>query len=232
MSGGERRRLIETMLWEAERGIDLLDEHAQRLAAGLARCGVSAEDIPDKAQLLQAVETRLSASTEYPRTRVRMVYDPCHAADCLDRAEFRIEEAQPRNISRVGIIEFAGAKYSCKWEDRRIFSDLHRRFPGFDEIILTRGGLITDGSWTNIYWIPDNLGSARPLTPALPLLRGTRRARLLALGQLVPADLSWPQLRRRGGLIGFINALNPPGSLNEIPVTDIIELAPSEPTAH
>jgi branched-subunit amino acid aminotransferase/4-amino-4-deoxychorismate lyase len=168
MSGGERRRLIETMLWEAERGIDLLDEHAQRLATGLARCGVSAEDIPDKAQLLQAVETRLSASTEYPRTRVRMVYDPCHAADCLDRAEFRIEEAQPRNISRVGIIEFAGAKYSCKWEDRRIFSDLHRRFPGFDEIILTRGGLITDGSWTNIYWIPDNLGSARPLTPALP----------------------------------------------------------------
>jgi branched-subunit amino acid aminotransferase/4-amino-4-deoxychorismate lyase len=223
-------RLIETMLWN--RGVELLDEHYRRFARSLILSGVSPGDVPDLEAFAEAVEQAAAAGMAREDEdsggllKLRMVYDPVLPPDQILPGRITAEPFVPRRIWRVGIIELPAAEYGMKREDRRLFAQLHRRHPGFDEIIITRRGLLTDGTWTNLYY---RAGSGPILTPDPPLLAGTRRERLIREGKITPAALRWDQVRVRKGAIGFINALNPPGSLGEIAPEFIVELGTAEP---
>ncbi len=242
------RRLIETMLWKPDGGIELLEEHYSRFCGSLRRCGITGKDIPREAVFARAIRgaaTSFLAKTEGGNAgssggpdrpddsclRLKLLYDPDGPREELLCGI----EAQPfvqRRIRRVGRIDIPGADYSLKWENRSLFTDLHRRFPGFDEIIITRSGALSDGTWTNLFYLPGPPESGASLpsrlhpaaTPDSPLLKGARRQRLLRQGELYERHLTWEEITGTPGVVGFINALNPPGALGYAAHEDIVAL--------
>lgn len=73
-------------------------------------------------------------------------------------------------------------EYSYKYSDRkkieRFYSEAKEE--GFDDVLFLRGGMVMDTSISNIAFFDGNSW----ITPMFPLLRGTKRARLIESGFL------------------------------------------------
>lgn len=65
--------------------------------------------------------------------------------------------------------------YNYKYSNRACFDKHMKNHPGFDGILIVKNGLITDTSFSNIVFYDGK----RWITPSTPLLKGTKRARLL-----------------------------------------------------
>jgi 4-amino-4-deoxychorismate lyase len=90
----------------------------------------------------------------------------------------------PRIIHSLQLVYDEDIDYSFKFEDRSRIETLKHK-TGADEILIVKNGLITDTSFSNIVFFDGR----RYLTPSIPLLRGTRRARLLSEGRIEEAHL-------------------------------------------
>ena len=90
-----------------------------------------------------------------------------------------------KSIGRLALAERPDLTYPHKWADRRAFAALLTEHPTADEVIITHNGYLTDTTIANIalfdgwQWV----------TPARPLLPGTRRAQLVGAGQLTEAAI-------------------------------------------
>ena len=110
----------------------------------------------------------------------------------------------PRNVRRLACIEVA-FDYSYKYADRTRFDALLRKYPDADDILMTKGGYLTDTTIANIAFFDGN----RWLTPDTPLLEGTTRARLIETGKLHPAPIrvtdipAFRQVALMNAMIGF-----------------------------
>jgi 4-amino-4-deoxychorismate lyase len=89
-------------------------------------------------------------------------------------------------ISSLLIVHADDIDYRYKFEDRRALSELFSRRGAADEILIVRDGLVTDTSISNVVCFDGE----RYVTPARPLLDGTKRAALLESGAVSPADIS------------------------------------------
>ena len=108
--------------------------------------------------------------------------------------------------------------YEHKFVDRAALQALVASRPDADDVIIVRHGLLTDASYANIALFD----GTRWATPARPLLRGTRRERLLREGVLDARDI------RPGDLVTYqrislINAMLDLGVV-ELPVSGIVLL--------
>ena len=89
---------------------------------------------------------------------------------------------------RVGSLKLVSADsldYHMKFFDRASLEALFALRGECDEIIIVKGGLITDTSISNLVFYD----GSRWYTPAHPLLEGTCRARLIAGGKIIPLDI-------------------------------------------
>ncbi|MBF1303751.1 MAG: aminotransferase class IV, partial [Porphyromonadaceae bacterium] len=100
-----------------------------------------------------------------------------------------------------------GFDYSYKYADRSFFEQMKAELADDEEPLFVRpDGTITDTSFTNIL-IETEAGY---LTPAHPLLKGTKREGLLRAGLIAEADdLTLSTLRSKAKSILLINALLP-----------------------
>ena len=90
-----------------------------------------------------------------------------------------------KTVTRLRIVADDAIAYPHKYKDRSALDRL-RTLAGADEdIIIVRNGLVTDSSAGNLVF---DTGSEL-LTPASPLLRGTRREFLLSRNILKPAAI-------------------------------------------
>jgi 4-amino-4-deoxychorismate lyase len=103
---------------------------------------------------------------------------------------------QMRYVKSLKIIHEDSIEYSHKYCDRGVLDRLCARRDGCDDILIVRRGLLTDTSFGNIVF---NDG-ARWITPATPLLPGTRRMKLLEEGLIFESDI------RPSDLPGFLIA--------------------------
>lgn len=87
---------------------------------------------------------------------------------------------QPKSVSRLCCAETGNFNYQHKFSDRSFFERLICKHPGFDELILTREGEVTDTTYTNLAFFD----GGDWFTPDRPLLKGTRRQHLLETGFL------------------------------------------------
>jgi len=120
------------------------------------------------------------------RWKIRVLYD----------SEIRRVEAaayQPKPISSAALVDGRGISYAHKTADRRELDGLTRRAEeaGADTALIVSGGQITDFPYANTAFFDGRLW----WTPEEPLLRGTRRSRLLEAGllhtsRITPGDLS------------------------------------------
>lgn len=112
--------------------------------------------------------------------KLRVVYGR-HGIECTECTPYSV-----RDIRSLKIVDGGEIDYSYKSADRSLLDSLKALSDGCDDVVITRHGLVTDTSYTNIAIFDGNSW----LTPELPLLKGTRRASLLDSGILAEASVT------------------------------------------
>lgn len=82
--------------------------------------------------------------------------------------------------------------YHYKFEDRTGLENLLRQRDIYDDILIIKQGLITDASSANVVFFD----GTRYVTPASPLLKGTKRQQLLEKGIIHEEELKLKDLPR------------------------------------
>jgi para-aminobenzoate synthetase/4-amino-4-deoxychorismate lyase len=184
--------LIETMLWEQDKGFWLFDRHLERLLLSARYFNIAA----DAASIRRFLQDHMHDFVA-PRMRVRLVL---HQRDGLSLTAVPLPEAENNVPFRFVLAEErvnSNSPLLFHKTTNRAFYDEARKVAaaryGVDEVVFrNERGELTEGSITSIFIEHDG----QLLTPALQsgLLPGTLRAELLSTGRareavLSPADL-------------------------------------------
>lgn len=134
----------------------------------------------------------------------------------------RIEKVEftpyaPKVVRSLRLVEAPDdLDYHLKYADREALDTLREQRGTCDEILIVRGGLLTDTSYSNILFDDGK----RLVTPLTPLLDGTCRQRLLREKRIIAAPLTPDDLPRFRRAI-LINALLAPEAGISLPVGEI-----------
>jgi 4-amino-4-deoxychorismate lyase len=112
---------------------------------------------------------------------------------------------QTYHIKKVNSLKFVidnNIDYSYKYEDRKPLNLLLKQKAECDEIIIVKNGLITDTSYTNLVFY----NGTKWLTPNSPLLKGTKREKLLKEGLIEEAEISADNIAKFNK-VALINAM-------------------------
>lgn len=132
-----------------------------------------------------SIETYIDASPYEERTRCRVTYG--RDVESVEFFPYQIRPVHSLQLVRGGQIE-----YRRKRADRSELNALFACRGEADDVLIVRGGLLTDTSIANIA-----LGDGTDwYTPASPLLEGTQRACLLDAGMIRPLDIHADDLSR------------------------------------
>jgi 4-amino-4-deoxychorismate lyase len=131
---------------------------------------------------------------------------------------FTIAPFIKRVIRKVGLIGLTHEEYPFKFRDRNWIDQIRNAYPDFDEIIMTKNGLITDSLWANLAFFD----GSNWFTPENSLLAGTKQALLLDQNQLTYRAIKRYEIGDYQ-TISFINALYNLGELTVKP-QDIISI--------
>lgn len=130
--------------------------------------------------------------------KCRIVYDS-------QIREITYSPYQPRIIRSLKLVDGDALDYAFKYEDRSAIMRLLQQKESCDDILITKGGYITDTSYSNV--VLEN--SEGLFVPHTFLLNGTRRQRLLSEGMvreraIRPSDLGqYHRLYLINALIGL-----------------------------
>lgn len=179
--GARRFDLIETMAFDPDEGIPLLERHLARMKASAETFGFPFDRHAARNEL-QAATFRLRL-----RSKVRLLLSRSGAI-AIEVAPAPVPRAAPMRVSIVPLpVAAADFRLRHKTSDRG-FYDLARACGGTDEVVFVDGeGFITEGSFTSVFVDRDNMLLTPPL--ARGLLPGVLRAELLESGRAREADL-------------------------------------------
>ncbi|MCB0585623.1 MAG: aminotransferase class IV [Phaeodactylibacter sp.] len=110
--------------------------------------------------------------------KCRVIYDTR-----IQKTEFTPYSIRP--VRSLMVTTADAIKYGHKFADRAHIQAMFEKRGPADDILMAVNGLATDTSYANIALFD----GTQWLTPARPLLPGTRRAALLSKGILRPADI-------------------------------------------
>lgn len=116
--------------------------------------------------------------------------------------EITYEPYKMRRISSLKIIYDNEIDYTHKILDKEKFKKLLEKKENCDEIIIIKNNLITDTSFSNVILFDGN----KYYTPANPLLKGTKREKLINEGLIFEDDINIKYLKNFK-FIQFINAM-------------------------
>ncbi|MBV5277445.1 MAG: aminotransferase class IV [Campylobacteraceae bacterium] len=154
-------------------------------------------------------KTRAELYGAFDSITLSSLLSPPKAFTCKVRVEYAEEILKieyipypPRTINSFYVVE-SSIEYTHKLCDRVALNALLKE--GYDDIIITKNGLLCDTSIANIALHIDGVW----LTPNKPLLEGTTRSRLLESGFLSVEDLDSEAIQKAdkfaimNALIGF-----------------------------
>jgi 4-amino-4-deoxychorismate lyase len=107
-----------------------------------------------------------------------------------------------RKINNLKLVVNNEIDYSYKYADRVNLNKLLEQKGECDEIIIVKNGLITDTSYTNLVFYD----GAKWLTPNSPLLKGTKREKLLKEGLIEEVEIKANDLTKYSK-VALINAM-------------------------
>lgn len=131
-----------------------------------------------------APSLNLAANLSIPREYRNGLYKVSITYDKVIR-DIKFQPYSRPNIQSLRIVEADHIDYTYKYADRSALKQLFDQRGASDDILMIKGGRLTDSYYANIilsdgqYWY----------TPAEPLLLGTCRARLLEQGEIIPTDI-------------------------------------------
>ena len=178
--------LIETMRFDPDSGIALLERHLARMKASAAALGLAFDRHALRNQI-QALCFDLDAPA-----RVRLMVSRS-GASALETAPAPAPLAEPVKVAALPHpLDPSDWRLMHKTSDRGFYDEAlaAARALGAEEALLVRGdGLVTEGSWTNVF--VDGPGGVLLTPPAqLGLLPGVLRAELIAEGRAREAELT------------------------------------------
>ncbi|QDH33180.1 aminodeoxychorismate synthase component I [Porphyrobacter sp. YT40] len=182
--------LIETMRFEPETGIALLERHLARMKASAAALGF-AFDRHTLRNHIQAVCFELEAPA-----RVRLMVSRS-GASALETAPLPAPPGDPVKVTALPHpLDPNDWRLAHKTSDRGFYEDAlaAARTLGAEEAVLVRqDGLVTEGSWTSVFVDgPDGVLLTPPL--ALGLLPGVLREQLIAEGRARESEVALDSL--------------------------------------
>jgi 4-amino-4-deoxychorismate lyase len=158
------------------------------------------------------LEQEIRVPDEFGRGTVRcnVVYD-----QAIRDISFRKYERKP--VRSLRMVYTDSLDYHLKFSDRAELDALFEKRGDCDDIIIVRGGLITDSGIANLVFFDGR----QWFTPLHPLLEGTCRARLLHEGKLIACDIRPADLKNYLGC-KLINAMRAPEEQEIIPVDRVL----------
>ena len=198
-----------------------IDAHRARVRRTLRACWGGAAghrvDSAAHAVLEQALAAALNdgPNAGAARTKLRLVYrvPPENDGEPPAVEELELLSYRVPPITTLRVVDGGEITYSLKYHNRRALHRLYELRDGCDDVLIVRDGLLTDSSYCNIALYD----AGRCITPATPLLAGTRRARLLQAGRLVAADIPVQSIERYSH-VALFNAMIDLGEL-VLPIT-------------
>lgn len=193
--------LIETMRFDPDGGITLLDGHIARLAASAKQFGIPFNR-HDVRNALQAATIRHAGIR-----KLRLMLSRAGGI-AIDIGPL---PAKPEGVVDVAVVPLPvdrrDVRLRHKTTDRAFYDDARRASGAFEVLFTDTEGYLTEGSFTNIFVPCDGMLLTPPAHRGL--LPGVFRAALLASGNCVEADLRLDDLRAFDGQGSFFigNAL-------------------------
>lgn len=123
-------------------------------------------------------------------------------SDRIKDVEFR--KYSPRNIEKLRLVVNDGIEYSYKYLDRKQLDDLMQENckDENEDILIVKNGRVTDTSYSNIALFDGK----KWYTPKFPLLKGTKRAKLIYDKRIHEKDILLEDLMNYEKII-LINAM-------------------------
>lgn len=171
--------LMETMGFDPEDGLLLLERHLARIKASADALGFAFDRHAARNEL-QAATFRLREGR-----RIRLLLASSGAV-AIEVAALPPAPVRPLSITVVPLpVSASDLRLRHKTSDRAFYDDA-RRAAGTDEVLFEQDGLLTEGSFTSLFVERDGV----LVTPAGPaLLPGVLRAELLAAGRAVEGEV-------------------------------------------
>ncbi len=175
--------LIETMAFDPDQGMPLLDRHLERMRASAAALGFRFDRHGARNEL-QAATFRLRTAA-----RIRLLLAQSGAI-AIEVGPMPTAFDRPLTVAVVPLpVHSRDYRLRHKTSDRA-FYDAARAAAGTDEVVFVRSdGVLTEGSFTSLFVRRDN---GTLLTPPLAqgLLPGVLRSQLIDSGRAAEANLS------------------------------------------
>jgi len=175
--------LIETMAFDPEDGVVLLERHLARLTASAAALGFRFDRHGARNEL-QAATFRLRGAA-----RIRLLLAQSGAI-AIEIAPAPVSRTGPLRVALVPLpVAASDFRLRHKTSDRG-FYDAARHAAGTDEVVFVRpDGLLTEGSFTSLF-VPAPDGGLVTPARALGLLPGVLRAEMIETGRATEGYLS------------------------------------------
>lgn len=135
--------------------------------------------------------------------RIKLDSSKNSRAKIIYKNSFCVEQSDliSRDIKRLKLIR-SDASYCFKFTDRSHLDTIYNMRSHCDDCLIIKNSLVTDTTIANIAFFD----GANWITPRVPLLKGTMRARLLDGKFLKPATIK-PQNLDRFWLVSLINSV-------------------------
>jgi len=174
-----------------------LEYHQQRMDRSRS------ELLPGAGRIVLAELISIPVNCQTGTFKVRVVY-----GETLCRVDF--EPYTMRRVESLKVVSHSGIDYHLKYTDREILQQLFAQRENCDDIIIVKNGLVTDSFAANLLFFDGR----KWVTPANPLLKGTKRQLLL------DQDIITEKSIRAEDLSGFKCAglINAMIDFNEMPV--------------
>lgn len=155
--------------------------------------------------------TKLIVPDEYSQgcIKCRIIY-----SYKLEDLQFIPYEIKP--IRYLQLVEGSNCRYDYKFQDRQAINRLYAQRGDADDILLLKNGKITDSSYANVAFYDGQ----NWLTPAIPLLKGTRRQFLIDEGLIKVKEIYLDDIKHYS-LIRLFNAMIPFEQGITLPITSI-----------
>ena len=173
--------LIETMRFDPEGGIHLLDRHIERIQQSAATFGIPFDRHVVRNEL-QAATFRIAASR-----RVRLMLSQSGRI-AIEITKLHAAPDNPVSVALVPLpVSPNDIRLRHKTSDRSFYTEARARAGTFEVVLFDPAGFVTEGSFTNIFV----KAAGALLTPPLSrgLLPGVLRAELIANGSAIEGDV-------------------------------------------
>lgn len=140
----------------------------------------------------------------------------CRIIYSVEIISITFQKYKEKKITSLQLVQDDDIIYTHKYEDRTEI-EKHLSATKADEILIIKNGFVTDTGFSNVVFSD----GTKYFTPSSPLLKGTKRAKLIADGTIQEEEIRTNDIQKFK-FVYLVNALLDLKEVNKIPIGKII----------